>query len=406
MWGYELAEFEKELIFRRENTGFVTDLKFVKGLNTYTFRLAPSPFLEPKKNELFVLDVGAPVPKEDELIEVEVTRVEKVFKRGKHFLVKLVSDWKKLDVKEILGRRPIITYEDFLEIVIPMPFKKLEDHQKVAIAVYFASTPPLGVYKGGILGIAMMREQTWYAYRRLLSLIPREFKSSKSKYYYSHYLGKVERLNLQRMRPQEISVDYINPTEPTYFHIPQALLNCETKRVSSFERYLKEARGAITAYMLQYLCTKPTLPRERYTVKKLEEVITDVKLFRKLVIPPDMSFVQRVPVAIARLQLRDKPKKEDMEETFSVWLDNYEEMLRHVSQPYDFKEYYKLTEDERKLYNLMVDLSENDLVKRSVLFSAATKIFDRITLDHLLSELHRKGFIIITKDSDYMLVSL
>ena len=66
--GYEFSEFEKELIFRRENTGLVQYISKDGKL----FSLNPSLFFEPMKNEHFFAESCDPPPN-NTFVEVEVS---------------------------------------------------------------------------------------------------------------------------------------------------------------------------------------------------------------------------------------------------------------------------------------------------------------------------------------------
>ncbi|HUW85341.1 MAG TPA: hypothetical protein VMV55_00545, partial [Methanoregula sp.] len=72
--GYEFSEFEKELIFRRENTGLVQYISKDGKL----FSLNPSLFFEFMKNEHFYAESCDPPPN-NTFVEVEVSSADPTY---------------------------------------------------------------------------------------------------------------------------------------------------------------------------------------------------------------------------------------------------------------------------------------------------------------------------------------
>ena len=98
--GSELSVLEKELIFNRDNTGFVEyDTK-----DGRYFYLHPSPFLNSPKREIFCAESCDP-PAEHTFVEVEIESEREFTPRGSQdrITVKTISGWKPFDPSPLAG---------------------------------------------------------------------------------------------------------------------------------------------------------------------------------------------------------------------------------------------------------------------------------------------------------------
>ena len=94
MYGYSFSAIEKELIFQRENTGFVRRDECRRNLF-----LDPSPFLKSPKREISSLLCEPPA--EGDLIETTVLEIQECIQRDQsgHYRlnVKCINKWKRLN---------------------------------------------------------------------------------------------------------------------------------------------------------------------------------------------------------------------------------------------------------------------------------------------------------------------
>lgn len=119
--GSELSVLEKELIFNRDNAGFVQyDTKDGK-----YFYLHPSPFLNSPKREIFYAESCDP-PVEHTFVEVEIESEREFPLNGSQdrITVKTISGWKPFDPSPLAERRKIMDYEEIVHYFTPPSSEK------------------------------------------------------------------------------------------------------------------------------------------------------------------------------------------------------------------------------------------------------------------------------------------
>ena len=145
------------------------------------FHLDPSPFFPSPKREIYLLQTCIQL-EEGELIKVKFVKTENVIK-GKfgnftNTKINYVRDWEKISPNKLIHRKKLHTKEfiDFFKF----PFIGISDDvEPIAkcLALYSASSPLIGVNnKGGIDTAMITRKHQWNAFKRLMTLIPNEFK--------------------------------------------------------------------------------------------------------------------------------------------------------------------------------------------------------------------------------------
>jgi len=391
-YGFELAGFEREII-REKDVGFVVKVD----RRCRYFRLAPSPFLKPY-DTLYVVDRGVEIPPAGAFIRV-CKYEKKYYASDKDVVrVKLVRGWEFADFSQFLKSRPVFDFDDAWFILSQM-FKKPREELISSIAIYLASSPPYDILRGGLVGIVIARKQNWAAYKRLFDyIIPREFQKKKSPFYYGYQYNQVDPYQIPE-DPHEVCMDYVNPSEPTYFHVPQPLKNVEMNPVKEFEGLFKDYGGGIAGYMLHYLHLQPKIVNSDIVDKRIEEIILEIRrVDSDIVLPPDFTFLERIAKAVARLKLREKVKKEDLDFVSDVWLECYKEALRLCKKSIPLAKYYSLGKDSRIIYTLIKDLAVNDRVEKKVIMEEGVKLFgDEYYVEKLLEKLIREGYIYMPK---------
>ena len=387
-YGFELAGFERAII-QKKDVGFVVKVDH----ESRYFRLAPSPFLNHYKT-LYVVEKGVDIPPKGAFIRVSKYE-EKQFMSGREVIkVKVVRGWEFADFSSFLKEKPVFDFDD-LWIILGKTFKKPRDDILSSIAIYLASSPPYDILRGGLVGLVVARKQTWYAYKRIFDyVIPREFQRETAPYYYGYQYNKVDPYQ-EPLKPYEVCMDYVNPPEPMYFHIPQPLVNIETNPVSEFDDLFKDYGGGLAGYMLHYLHLQPKVENQEVLDKRIEEIMLEIKrVDGDIVLPPDFTFLERIAKAVARLKLREKVKKEDLDFVENIWLDCYKESLQLCKKPIPLAKYYSLGRDEKIIYALVKDLAVNDKVEKRVIVEEGVKLFgDEFYIEKLLERLIRKGYL-------------
>ena len=371
-YGFELAGFERAIL-RKKDVGFVVR---VDRRSRY-FKLAPSPFL-PQYKTVYVVEKGVDIPPKGAFIRVR--RYERrQFVNGKEIIeVKVVKDWEHQDVKPFLKEKPTFDFDD-LQMFLSSMFKKPRESILSSISVFLASSPPYDIFKGGLKGVVVAKGNKWTAYRKIFDyLIPKEFQRESEHYYYGYQYKEVDPY-AEPLKPFEICMDYVNPVEPIYFHIPQPLVNVETNPVSKFVDLFKDYGGGIVGYMIHYLHLQPKIENPKVLESRMEEIVSEIKrVDADLVLPPDFTFLDRIAKAVARLKLRETVKKEDIDYVEDVWLECYKETLPIVSRKgIPLSKYFNLRKDERIIYGLIKDLAVNGYVERKVVIEEAKLLGDR-----------------------------
>jgi len=207
--GFEFSEFEKELIFRRENTGFVQYVSKDGKL----FSLNPSPFFESMKNEHFFAESCDPPPN-NTFIEVEVSSADFAYIQThddfRKNVLKKISGWKPFDPSPISQRQKLIAYDQIIEF-FSHPFQRhdnITESISTCAALYAFSSPPITDNVGGVNAAILSKKTQWDAFKRPMNFIPREFFLQGSKYFYC--ISAKEKL-IHQSKSEEINLAFLNP---------------------------------------------------------------------------------------------------------------------------------------------------------------------------------------------------
>jgi len=353
--GSELSVLEKELIFNRDNTGFVQyDTKDGK-----YFYLHPSPFLNSPKNEIFCAESCDP-PAENTFVEVDIESKRAYPLKGsqKHITVKTVCSWKPFDPSPLAGRRKILDYEEIVHY-FTMPFRG-EEHTIEQIAkcsaLYSLSSPPIVNEVGGINAAVLGKKAQWNTFKGLMKVIPQDFFRSSSRYYYyisDHEKCTVgsgcEEINRAIYRPEEYIMDIPLVVEDT----------APAKMSKDYRDLINEGQPFITSYILDALLIKPD------PMSTVEKTITDAiytireEYKRTGYSPYKQNLGDAVPKltsSIARLQRASKATQSDVRDVVELWLDMHSKANRIYTSPLKVSKRYDLLDTARKLYVELHDI--------------------------------------------------
>ncbi|RLI81670.1 hypothetical protein DRP04_05630 [Archaeoglobales archaeon] len=404
IWGYELAEIEKELIFEKENTGYVRWEDRKHGIAC----LDPSPFLKTTKFEYYVFQCE--YPKEGMLIEAEIDQVREILDKDKEgvmrrFQVKFVTGWRELNPFEIIRHKKPLISRDELRYALLSPFTRKDNAIADSIAVYLASSPPFANRKGGIIAGCLIRnKRIWRTFTKILSVIPPQFRSIRSRYYYDFKYGEPTNLNVEKMAPAEINLDYVNP-ENIHIHVPQPLVDVDVKPVREFEPWLKEVRPLVRALILQMVLLNPKIDKmaERALLDEIYEIHDNLLANGTAPFKPDLTSIQRIVTSLSRLEMCQEVTPRKVTEAAEFWLKAYEESLKITSRIIDLRGFFKLDEKSRKLYMIIRDIGSE--VSEAEIYREATKRkMNEFDVELALEELRIKGFIIQLPSGKYAIV--
>jgi hypothetical protein len=390
-WGYQLSGIEYSLIFEKEDMGFVRFADRSQKL----FYLDPSPFLDTVKPELYVLENGVS-PKRGELIEVTVSQTDSEvipekdeYKRMKY---KFVKNWQKSDPNKLIHRKTVNTYE-FKEF-FSRPFKSnnkenIDFNHTVGccLSLYAVSSPQISDFeKGGLHSGMLGRKREWNTVKRIMNVIPNEFKQVSSRNFY-RILDNEESIN--PIDSTEVSLAYFNPSK-----IPvQIPIVMDVEPISDFYNIDYEI-PMIRSHILDAILHQPEIPKklESYVTDCVYNLIDDVKKSGRMPYKQDLSAIPKLSLAIARINFENELTKNDAIECVDLWGEMFKKAKKITSTQLDSKNIYKLSENARKVYIDLHEIFGKDVMINRENLATRLKISEW-DLEDILLELNQKGAI-------------
>ena len=172
--GYEFSEFEKELIFRRKNTGIVQYIANDGKL----FSLNPSLFFESMKNEHFFAESCDPPPN-NTFVEVEVSSADLTYTQTqdgfRKDVFKKICGWKPIDPRQLAQRQKLIAHDQIIQF-FSYPFRRHDDITEsisTCAALYAFSSPPITDAIGGVYAAILSKKTQWEAFKRPMNRLCR-----------------------------------------------------------------------------------------------------------------------------------------------------------------------------------------------------------------------------------------
>jgi len=354
LYGHSLSAIEKELIFSREDTGFVRQIHSSGAV----FYLDPSPFLETPRRELYV--AHCPPPENGCLVHASVSTVKQEMMKdaaGYYSLeVKYVDSWSRVDPNSLCSRRGILSPEEIHDY-FTKPYlgeEEVVDGIALCSALYAVSSPPLSDEKGGVYAAVLGKNKPWLGFKKSLGVIPREFMKATSPFYYT--ISNKEK-KVENTRAEEINLAYLNP-EQLPMHIPVILEDVEVRSQKSYSLDMQSLNPMVTAFVLDSLMIKPEIPGslESHVTDTFHAVLEEFKGSGWVPYKQDFSsLVPRLSRSFARYHAHLKLSKKDVSEAVDLWSDMYYRARKVVSTQYEVSRLYRLDDNSRKLYLDLVD---------------------------------------------------
>lgn len=393
IYGHSLSAIEKELIFSREDTGFVRPIHSSGAL----FSLDPSPFLQTPKREVYV--AHCPPPKKNALIRARVSEVRQDIMKDRDgyytLVVKYVDAWSPVDPNTLVSKRGLVSSEEVRHF-FTIPYlgeEEIVDSVALCSALYAVSSPPLLEEKGGINAAVLGKKKPWLGFKSSLAIIPREFRQVTSPYYYA--IAEQEK-KVENTKAEEINLAYHNP-ERIPMHIPVVLDKVEVQPSKNYALDIQSLSPMVTAFMLDALIIRPEIPvsLESYVTDTLYSVIQEFKGSGWAPYKQDFSsLVPRLSLSFARYNAHLKLSKKDVTQAVDLWSDMYYRAKKVVSSQYHVAQLYRLDDNARKLfldlvdaYGLEIPIPLEEVRKQLPAFRSEWDF------DEALNTLHRHGLL-------------
>ncbi len=403
--GYEFSGIEYKLLFEKDNVGYV---RFPDKERELLY-LDPSPFLFTPKKEIFVFDNCCP-PENGKLIEVTVSETDKKIYEVKggfvSYTIKHIRDWKKVEIDKILHRK-VLQPSEFTDFFC-RPFKGDKDYIKkigYCLSLYAISSPQILDYeKGGLNSALLSRDRQWSTFKRIMNVIPEEFKRSSSRNFYK-FLDNENEETIKPLNSSEVSLAYHNPLNMPV-QIPIEMKNIEPRPVLNYLGDIKFELPIVKAYILDALLYEPEVPKklESYTTDCVYRIIDEIKKSGRIPYSQNLgSAVPKLSLSFARLNFKTETTKDNITEGVDLWFEMFRNAKRMASTQFSPNDLYKLTENARMLYidlndafGMDVKIHKEDIKKNTNL--------PEWDLDQALQELNIKGALYCPGNQWYVLL--
>lgn len=393
--GYEFAEFEKEFIFRRENTGFVEYLTADGKL----FSLHPSPFFEGNQNIHYYAESKKPPPNH-ECVEVKVisedTKYIAIQGGWQKDIIKKIGNWERFDYSLLLQRKKLIEYDQIINF-FGQPYRGDNDIiKRIAIcsALFAFSSPRIIDYTGGVNAAVLSKKTLWDTFKKPMKIIPQDFFRINSNFFYC--LSDKERL-FPQFPCEEINLAFLKP-EKMLADIPVVLDDVSIKgNYGVIQQDIEDTKKQITAYLIESLMLKP-IPNntiEKVVTDGVYEITDEYK--RSGISPYRQNLGDAIPTlsaSIARLHLDTEIKFNHVKEVIELWKEMHRKVKYRMGDSLPVAKYYNLSDIARKFYSELHDTYGKEFwipledVKRT------TSIQNESDFIHALNELIEQGLAI------------
>ncbi|WP_407282324.1 hypothetical protein V7O61_06820 [Methanolobus sp. WCC1] len=316
--GFELASLEKELLFNRENIGFVKINKRTKSF----FQLTASPFLENKKEEIFV-PLNCPMPPDGKLIEVSVAKTEdQIFGKINNLskiIIKYIDSWKEMDSSQFAKKSNLIRPQEFVDFFSKQyksQFGMIEDIAECT-ALYALGSPQLFDEKGGLSASVIGKSGQWDGFYRSMAFIPRDFRKISSRNQYQ--MSKAEK-PIHSNESIEISCAFHEPKE-TRVHVA---LPYEPEIRPERDEWYKNDVPLMRGFLINSLLIEPEIPDtlEKKVTDALYAIDWEYKKSKEVAYKQDLgSAIPRLCRSIARLERGDTVDNKNVNEIVDLWVD-------------------------------------------------------------------------------------
>ena len=377
MYGYSFSAIEKELIFQRENTGFV---RRANAAGT-VFYLDPSPFLKSPKREIFVALCEPPA--EGDLIETTVLEIQESIQRDQsgHYRlnVKCINKWKRLNPAEIKTQKPLLSSQEVLDF-FKLSFtgdKDLLEEVSLCSALYAVSSPPISEETGGVNAAIAGKKKQWSRFKSRMQIIPNEFKRPSSDIFYKIS----EQAEIPKLHSREINLAFLNP-EKIPMDIP-VVLDVEVQTKKDYNDAIDSLTPMVRGYLLDSLMIQPQIPENlsAHITEKVYDVINDVKSSGSIPYFQNLgTSIPKLTLAFSRLNTRITAGKNDINEVVDLWGDMFYRAKKIVSTQHEVSRLYdRLDDNARRLYIDLIDIFDYDVPVNITEIPNILSTFKRLT---------------------------
>jgi hypothetical protein len=391
--GYEFSELERELIFIRQNVGFVRYLTEDGRL----FSLNPSPWFESRKKIHYFAQSCNPPPN-NACVEVEVGSEDEVLGRNQDGLyldvLRYICGWKLFDYQPFLKRKKLIVLDQILHF-FAQPYRGTEDNIKriaTCSALYAFSSPPISYDFGGVNAAVLSKKVLWDAFKKPMKIVPVDFFQPTSKIFYC--LSEKER-TFSSLQSEEINLAFLRP-EKMMADIPIVLEDVSIKGNTGIRKQdLEDSQKFITAYLLDSLMLKPE------PLKSVEKAVTDAVYVisedyrRSGIVPYRQNLGDAIPAlsaAITRLELAQKTTKKHVDQVLDLWREMHRKARYRMGTSLSISRFYEgLSDNAQTLLKELEDKygKEYWIPMQEVLLTTSLK--NDFDFKHALNELIEKG---------------
>ena len=393
--GYEFGEFEKDLIFHRENTGFVERLSKDGRL----FSLNPSPYFDANDNLHYYAESCDP-PQNHKCIEVEVLSEDIAYipqRDGwKKDILKKVGGWKPFDYQQLLQRKKLIDYDQIINFFSYVYRGDDDIIKRIATcsALYAFSSPPVTESLGGVNTAVLSKKTLWDVFKKPMKIIPQEFFRSNSKFFYC--MSDKEKI-LPSLSSEEINLAYLRP-EKMMADIPIVLDDVSIKgNPNIIQQDIEDNKKFITAYLLDSLMLKPD------PIKTVEKAVTNAvyeiseEYSRSGISPYRQNLGDAIPTlsaSITRLHLDPETKSKHVKEVLDLWKEMHRKVKYRMGDSLPVSKYYDLSDNARKFYSELNDTFGKEFWIPIHEVLAITSLKNDTDFTHALNELVEHGLAI------------
>ncbi|NOR48302.1 MAG: hypothetical protein GQ533_09715 [Methanosarcinaceae archaeon] len=402
-YGFEFSGTEYSLIFEHDNMGFV---RFA-GRSKKIFYLDPSPFLPTPKKEKYILEKCQP-PKNGELIRVTSLETETVVRQKfglfNNVEIKYVRAWEKINPNKLIHRK-VLHQDEFIDY-FKIPFIGISDHIEPisrCLALYCVSSPSIGSnHKGGIDTAMLTGKNQWSAFKKLMSIIPNNFKKTTSSYFY----GMIEKeKNIQPVNSLEVSRAFKNPID-LFVHIP-VTLKVELKKSEYYRENIDFQIPMMRSHLLDALLFRPEIQSnvESHIIESIYDMIENVESNKMMTYKQDIGNASpKLSSAFARLNFSEKVTKENIKESKSMWEDMF--VRSQQEKAFDLpKVQSKRSIDAQNLYYDLHNIFGVESVFSMDQIKEETKYSEWI-LGDAIAELQRCGAVYSPTNTNMKLIDL
>ncbi|WP_406661201.1 hypothetical protein V7O66_01385 [Methanolobus sp. ZRKC3] len=362
-FGYELSGMEHKLIFDSDDMGFVR----FDGRSRSLFYLDPSPFLPTPKRDIYIIDdISVLKPGKNDLIKVTSFETERVVRGTFDNLVNIdiryVKAWKKIDPKKVLHRQ-VMDKEEYINF-FKHPFHKADenlDSISQCLAMCSVSSNAIGINeKGGIDSGIFTNKRGWNSFTSLQRLVPREFKSVKSPYFYSSL--EVEK-KVNPLSSMEVNLSILMPKD-TFVHVP-IVFDAERRPKSAYSEDVSFEIPFVRAHLLDSLMFQPevTQKAEKCLTDRIYEMTETFTNSRNLVYKQDLGdAAPKMGSSIARMNFSNEVSVANVREGFDMWMDMFVHSSKVQQSNLSPGEIFRLPKEAAQIYLQLEDIFGIDVI--------------------------------------------